>query len=53
MIRIDLFHPAEPSIYGTATAMDIFQVCCAAVLFCSVTASVFLGAAYLLTKVAG
>jgi len=27
MVRIDLFHPKELSVYGTATAMDILHVC--------------------------
>ena len=33
MVRIDLFHPPKPSIYGTATAADIVQVCLAALAF--------------------
>jgi hypothetical protein len=30
MIRVNLFEPFRPSIYGTATARDILFVCCAA-----------------------
>jgi hypothetical protein len=34
MIRVNLFDPLRPSIYGTATGRDILSVCCAAALFC-------------------
>ena len=34
MVRVDLFHPWAPSIYGTATWEDIVTVCGAATLFC-------------------
>jgi hypothetical protein len=53
MVSIDLFHPVEPSVYGTATAMDILQVCLAVLLFCAAASVVFWGGAYLLTKVVG
>jgi hypothetical protein len=53
MVRIDLFHPVEPSVYVTATAMDILQVCLAALLFCAAAAAVFSVAAYFLTSLAG
>ncbi len=53
MVRIDLFHPVEPSVYGTATAMDILQVCLAALLFCAAAAAVFSVAAHFLTRLAG
>jgi hypothetical protein len=53
MVRIDLFHPVEPSVYGTATAMDILQVCLAALLFCAAAAAVFSVAIYVLTRLAG
>ena len=39
MVKIDLFHPVEPSVYGTATAMDILHVCLAALLFCAAAAA--------------
>ena len=53
MVRIDLFHPVEPSAYGTATAMDILQVCLAALLFCAAAAAVFSVAVYVLTWLDG
>ena len=53
MVRIDLFHPKEPSVYGTATAMDILHVCLAALLFCAAAAAVFSVAAYALTWLTG
>ena len=53
MVRIDLFHPFEPSVYGTATAMDILQVCLAALLFCVAAAAVFSVVVYALTWLAG
>jgi hypothetical protein len=53
MVRIDLFHPVERSVYGTATAMDIFQVCLAALLFCAAAAAVFFVAVYALYWLVG
>ena len=53
MVRIDLFHPVERSVYGTATAMDILQVCLAALLFCAAAAAVFSVVVYALTWLAG
>jgi len=53
MVRIDLFHPVERSVYGTATAMDILHVCLAALLFCAAAASVFTVVFYALAKLAG
>ena len=53
MLRIDLFHPVERSVYGMATAMDILQVCLAALLFCAAAAAVFSVAVYALTCLAG
>ena len=53
MVKIDLFHPVEPSVYGTATAMDILHVSLAALLFCAAVAAVFSVAAYVLTRLAG
>jgi hypothetical protein len=41
MVRIDLFHPVERSVFGTATAMDILHVCLAALLFCAAAAVIF------------
>jgi hypothetical protein len=52
MVRIDLFHPVERSVYGTATAMDILHVCLAALLFCADAAAVFSVVAYVLTRMA-
>jgi hypothetical protein len=34
MVRVDLFHPWAPSIYGTATLEDIVTVCGATIAFC-------------------
>jgi hypothetical protein len=53
MVRIDLFHPAEPNVYGMATAMDILQVCLAALLFCAAAVAVFSVAIYVLTWLTG
>jgi hypothetical protein len=53
MVRIDLFHPVERSVYGTATAMDILHVCFAALLFCAAAAAIFSVAVYVLTRLAG
>ena len=53
MLRIDLFHPVEPSVYGTATAMEILHVCLAALLFCAAAAAVFSVVVYALTWLAG
>jgi hypothetical protein len=53
MVKIDLFHPVERSVYGTATAMDILEVCLAALLFCAAAAAVFSVAVYVLTRLAG
>jgi len=53
MVKIDLFHPVERSVYGTATAMDILQVCIAALFFCAAAAAVFSVAAYFLTSLTG
>ena len=35
MIRVNLFEPWEPNVYGTATASDIFSVTTMAALFCN------------------
>ena len=48
MVRIDLFHPVERSVYGTATAMDILYVCLAALFFCAAVAAVFFVTVYAL-----
>ena len=53
MVRIDLLHPVERSVYGTATAIDILHVCLAALLFCAGTAAVFSVAVYALIWLAG
>ena len=53
MVRIDLFHPVERSVYGTATAMDILHVCLAALLFCAAAVAVFSVAVFVLTRLAG
>jgi hypothetical protein len=41
MVRIDLFHPPTPSIYGTATPADVFHVCLAALGFNLALAGIF------------
>ena len=53
MVRIDLFHPMERSVYGTATAMDILHVCLAVLLFCVAAAAVFSVVVFVLTRLAG
>jgi len=53
MVRIDLFHPIEPSVYGTATAMDTLHVCLTALLFCAAAAAVFSVAVYALIWLVG
>jgi len=35
MIRVNLFDPWRPNLYGTATAGDIFSLSTLAVLFCA------------------
>ena len=35
MIRVNLFEPWEPNVYGTATAGDILSVSAMAALFCA------------------
>jgi hypothetical protein len=35
MIRVNLFDPLRPSLYGTATPGDIFSVSTMALLFCA------------------
>lgn len=35
MLRVNLFDPWRPPVYGTATAGDIFSVSTLAVLFCA------------------
>jgi hypothetical protein len=35
MIRVNLFEPWEPNVYGTATTGDIFSVTTMAALFCA------------------
>ena len=48
MVRVDLFHPWTPSIYGTATWQDTVTVCGAAIAFCSVVALIVFGVVRLL-----
>jgi hypothetical protein len=43
MVRVDLFHPWTPSIYGTATWEDIATVCGGAIAFCTVVALMVFG----------
>jgi hypothetical protein len=35
MIRVNLFDPWRPNLYGTSSAGDIFSVSTMAVLFCT------------------
>ena len=53
MVRIDLFHPVERSVFGTATAMDNLHVRLAALLFCAAVAAVFSIAVYALIWLVG
>ena len=48
MVRVDLFHPWQPSVYGTATWEDTVTVCVAAALFCAVLSLAVFGAVRLL-----
>ena len=48
MVRVDLFHPWTPSVYGTATYQDILTVCGAAIAFCSVVCLIVFGVVRLL-----
>ena len=41
MMGINLFDPAKPSIYGTATVKDIIHVCLIALLFTACVMSLF------------
>jgi hypothetical protein len=47
MVRVDLFHPWSPSVYGTATYQDILTVCGAALGFCTVVGLIVFGIARL------
>jgi|GEM_PF-2924513 len=53
MVKIDLFHPIEPSVCGTATAMDILHVCLAALLFCAAVAAAAILAVYVFSWLVG
>jgi hypothetical protein len=46
MVRIDLFHPPTPPIYGTATLTDIVHVCLAALGFNVVLIGLFIAFAW-------
>jgi hypothetical protein len=48
MVRVDLFHPWTPSVYGTANYQDILTVCVAAIAFCAVAGLVIFGVVRLL-----
>jgi len=43
MVRVDLFHPWTPSMYGTASCEDIVTVCGAAIVFCAVVGLIVFG----------
>lgn len=47
MIRIDLFNPVRPSVYGTATTKDIMHVSLAALGLAAVIGVISLGIARL------
>jgi hypothetical protein len=49
MIRVNLFEPWGPSLYGTATAGDILSVSTMAALFCSGMALLAYGIVSVLT----
>lgn len=48
MVRVDLFHPWTPSVYGTATWEDIVTVSGAALGFCAMVGLIVFGVARLL-----
>ena len=43
MIRVNLFDPLRPNVYGTATWEDLITVCGAAMTFCLVVGLVVFG----------
>ena len=43
MVKVDLFHPWTPSVYGTASYLDVLTVCGAAALFCTVVGLIVFG----------
>jgi hypothetical protein len=43
MVRVDLFHPWTPNVYGTASYLDVLTVCGAAALFCTVVGLIVFG----------
>ena len=53
MVRIDLFHPKEPSVYGTAIAMDILHVCLAALLSFAAVAALAIFSVYVFSWLVG
>jgi len=48
MVRVDLFHPWTPSVYGTANWVDLVTVCGAGTLFCAVVGLIVFGVVQLL-----
>ena len=48
MVRVDLFHPWTPSVYGTASYQDVLVACGAATLFCAVVGLIVYGVVRLL-----
>ena len=49
MIRVNLFDPWQPDVYGTATAREIFCVSAMAALFCAGMALLTYGIVSVLT----
>jgi hypothetical protein len=48
MVRINLFDPVRPVIYGTATAREIIEVCLVAFGFTLAVSAVFFAVTHLL-----
>ena len=48
MIKVNLFDPWAPSIYGTATWQDTVTVCGASLAFCTVVVLIVFGVVKLL-----
>jgi hypothetical protein len=51
MVRVDLFHPPTPSIYGTATPADIVHVCLAALGFNAFLVGIFVAFVWFASRI--
>ena len=46
MVKINLFDPVRPSIYGTASPREILEVCLAAFGFCLAVIALFVAVTF-------